>query len=78
MNEQNTEVEIDLVRLFRFILSKYKILLISGIVFAALACAYKFCRFEFSSTPLEDVDKLFTIERVVKELMVRLLRKKKR
>lgn len=45
MNEQNTEVEIDLVRLFRFILSKYKILLITGIVFAALACAYKFCRF---------------------------------
>lgn len=78
MNEQNTEVEIDLVRLFRFILSKYKILLISGIVFAALACAYKFCLFEFSSTPLEDVDKLFTIERVVKEPDGKIVKKKEK
>lgn len=78
MNEQNTEVEIDLVRLFRFILSKYKILLIAGIVFAALACAYKFCRFEFSSTPLEDVDKLFTIERVVKEPDGKIVKKKEK
>ena len=78
MNEQNTEVEIDLVRLFRFILSKYKILLITGIVFAALACAYKFCRFEFSSTPLEDVDKLFTIERVVKEPDGKIVKKKEK
>lgn len=78
MNEQNTEVEIDLVRLFRFILSKYKILLITGIVFAALACAYKFCRFEFSSTPLEDVDKLFTIERVVEEPDGKIVKKKEK
>lgn len=78
MNEQNTEVEIDLVRLFRFILSKYKILLITGIVFVALACAYKFCRFEFSSTPLEDVDKLFTIERVVKEPDGKIVKKKEK
>lgn len=78
MNEQNTEVEIDLVRLFRFIFSKYKILLITGIVFAALACAYKFCRFEFSSTPLEDVDKLFTIERVVKEPDGKIVKKKEK
>lgn len=78
MNEQNTEVEIDLVRLFRFILSKYKILLITGIVFAALACAYKFCRFEFSSTPLEDVDKLFTIKRVVKEPDGKIVKKKEK
>lgn len=78
MNEQNTEVEIDLVRLFRFILSKYKILLITGIVFAALACAYKFCRFEFSSTPLEDVDKLFTIERIVKEPDGKIVKKKEK
>lgn len=78
MNEQNTEVEIDLVRLFRFILSKYKSLLITGIVFAALACAYKFCRFEFSSTPLEDVDKLFTIERVVKEPDGKIVKKKEK
>ena len=78
MNEQNTEVEIDLVRLFRFILSKYKIQFITGIVFAALACAYKFCRFEFSSTPLEDVDKLFTIERVVKEPDGKIVKKKEK
>lgn len=78
MNEQNTEVEIDLVRLFKFILSKYKILIITGIVFAALACAYKFCRFEFSSTPLEDVDKLFTIERVVKEPDGKIVKKKEK
>lgn len=78
MNEQNTEVEIDLVRLFRFILSKYKTLLITGIVFAALACAYKFSPFEFSSTPLEDVDKLFTIERVVKEPDGKIVKKKEK
>lgn len=59
-------------------MSKYKILLISGIVFAALACAYKFCRFEFSSTPLEDVDKLFTIERVVKEPDGKIVKKKEK
>lgn len=78
MNEQNTEIEIDLLRLFRFILSKYRILLITGIVFAVLACAYKFCRFEFSSTPLEDVDKLFTIERVVKEPDGKIVKKKEK
>lgn len=34
--------------------------------------------FEFSSTPLEDVDKLFTIERVVKEPDGKIVKKKKR
>lgn len=37
MDAQNTEIEIDLVRLFKFILSKWKVLLVSGVILSVLA-----------------------------------------
>lgn len=78
MNEQNEEIEIDLLRLFRFILSKFKTLLILGIVFAVLGFSYKYCRFEFSSTPLAEVNNLFTIEKIEKEPDGKVVRKKEK
>ncbi|MCI6346374.1 MAG: hypothetical protein SPL83_04420 [Succinivibrio sp.] len=45
MNEQNDEIEIDLLRLFRYILSKFKTLILLGVVFAVLGFSYKYCRF---------------------------------
>ena len=78
MNEQNEEIEIDLLRLFRFILSKFKTLLILGIVFAVLGFSYKYCRFEFSSTPLADVNNLFTIEKIEKEPDGKVVKKKEK
>ena len=78
MNEQNEEIEIDLLRLFRFILSKFKTLLILGIVFAVLGFSYRYCRFEFSSTPLAEVNKLFTIEKIEKEPDGKVVKKKEK
>lgn len=78
MNEQNEEIEIDLLRLFRFILSKFKTLLILGIVFAVLGFSYKYCRFEFSSTPLAEVNNLFTIEKIEKEPDGKVVKKKRK
>lgn len=78
MNEQNEEIEIDLLRLFRFILSKFKTLLILGIVFAVLGFSYKYCRFEFSSTPLAEVNNLFTIEKIEKEPDGKVVKKKEK
>ena len=78
MNEQNEEIEIDLLRLFRFILSKFKTLLILGIVFAVLEFSYKYCRFEFSSTPLAEVNNLFTIEKIEKEPDGKVVKKKEK
>ena len=78
MNEQNDEIEIDLLRLFRYILSKFKTLLILGIVFAVLGFSYKYCRFEFSSTPLAEVNNLFTIEKIEKEPDGKVVKKKEK
>lgn len=78
MNEQNEEIEIDLLRLFRFILSKFKTLLILGFVFAVLGFSYKYCRFEFSSTPLAEVNNLFTIEKIEKEPDGKVVKKKEK
>ena len=78
MNEQNEEIEIDLLRLFRFILSKFKTLLILGIVFAVLGFSYKYCRFDFSSTPLAEVNNLFTIEKIEKEPDGKVVKKKEK
>lgn len=71
MNEQNDEIEIDLLRLFRYILSKFKTLILLGVVFAVLGFAYKYCRFEFSSTPLAEVNNLLPLKRLKKSLMAK-------
>lgn len=71
MNEQNDEIEIDLLRLFRYILSKFKTLILLGVVFAVLGFSYKYCRFQFSSTPLAEVINLFPLKRLKKILMAK-------
>lgn len=78
MNEQNDEIEIDLLRLFRYILSKFKTLILLGVVFAVLGFSYKYCRFQFSSTPLAEVNNLFTIEKIEKDPDGKVVKKKKR
>ena len=55
MDAQNTEIEIDLVRLFKFILSKWKVLLVSGVILSVLAFSYKFYGFNYSKVPLAQI-----------------------
>lgn len=64
MDTKNFEEEIDVLNLAKHILSKWKSLLAAGLCFAALGFGYKFYKTEFSNIPLEEVDKLFEIERV--------------
>lgn len=67
MDAQNTEIEIDLARLFKFILSKWKVLLVSGVILSVLAFSYKFYGFNYSKVPLAQINKLFDIERLEKQ-----------
>ncbi len=66
MNENAEDIEIDLVRLFKYLLSKYKAHLLLGVVFSVLLFSYKFYKFEYSDIPLEEVNNLFTIQKEVK------------
>ena len=59
-------------------MSKFKTLLILGIVFAVLGFSYKYCRFEFSSTPLAEVNNIFTIEKIEKEPDGKVVKKKEK
>lgn len=76
MDAQNTEIEIDLVRLFKFILSKWKVLLVSGVILSVLAFSYKFYGFNYSKVPLAQINKLFDIERLEKQPDGRLVKQK--
>lgn len=76
MDAQNTEIEIDLVRLFKFILSKWKVLLVSGVVLSVLAFSYKFYSFNYSKLPLIQINKLFDIERLEKQPDGRVVKQK--
>lgn len=76
MDAQNTEIEIDLVRLFKFILSKWKVLLVSGVVLSVLAFSYKFYGFNYSKVPLAQINKLFDIERLEKQPDGRVVKQK--
>lgn len=76
MDSQNTEIEIDLVRLFKFILSKWKVLLVSGVVLSVLAFSYKFYGFNYSKVPLAQINKLFDIERLEKQPDGRVVKQK--
>ena len=67
MDNRNEEIEIDLVRMAKYLISKWKIVLVLGIIFAALGFTYKFLNYQLSSVPLAEVDKLFKIEREVKQ-----------
>lgn len=76
MDSQNTEIEIDLVRLFKFILSKWKVLLVSGVILSVLAFSYKFYGFNYSKVPLAQINKLFDIERLEKQPDGRVVKQK--
>lgn len=76
MDAQNTEIEIDLVRLFKFILSKWKVLLLSGVILSVLAFSYKFYGFNYSKVPLAQINKLFDIERLEKQPDGRVVKQK--
>lgn len=76
MDTQNTEIEIDLVRLFKFILSKWKVLLVSGVILSVLAFSYKFYGFNYSKVPLAQINKLFDIERLEKQPDGRVVKQK--
>lgn len=67
MDNRNEEIEIDLVRMAKYLISKWKIVLVLGIIFAALGFTFKFLNYQLSSVPLAEVDKLFKIEREVKQ-----------
>ena len=69
MDAQNTEIEIDLVRLFKYILSKWKVLLVSGVILSVLAFSYKFYGFNYSKVPLAQINKLFDIERLKSKVL---------
>ena len=76
MDAQNTEIEIDLVRLFKFILSKWKVLLVSGVILSVLAFSYKFYGFNYSKVPLAQINKQFDIERLEKQPDGRVVKQK--
>lgn len=76
MDAQNTEIEIDLVRLFKYILSKWKVLLLSGVILSILAFSYKFYGFNYSKVPLAQINKLFEIERLEKQPDGRMVKQK--
>lgn len=76
MDAQNAEIEIDLVRLFKFILSKWKVLLVSGLILSVLAFSYKFYGFNYSKLPLDQINKLFEIERLEKQPDGRMVKQK--
>lgn len=76
MDAQNTEIEIDLVRLFKFIISKWKVLLVSGVILSVLAFSYKFYGFNYSKVPLAQINKLFDIERLEKQSDGRVVKQK--
>lgn len=76
MDAQNTEIEIDLVRLFKYILSKWKVLLVSGVILSVLAFSYKFYGVNYSKVPLAQINKLFDIERLEKQPDGRVVKQK--
>lgn len=76
MDPQNTEIEIDLVRLFKYILSKWKVLLVSGVILVCFAFSYKFYGFNYSKVPLAQINKLFDIERLEKQPDGRVVKQK--
>ena len=76
--ENNEDLEIDLLRLGRFVLSKWIIIIFSGVVFALLAFSYKYFAFKYSSVPLAELDKQFEIEIVEEQLDGRKQKVKKK
>jgi LPS O-antigen subunit length determinant protein (WzzB/FepE family) len=67
MNQYKEDVEIDLVRLFKYLLSKSKILLLIGIVFGLVGLSYKYYDVELSGRSFADEPNLVSYEKNVKQ-----------
>ena len=65
----NEEIEIDLVRLGRYVLSKWKVILFWGVVFSCLGFCYKFFAFKFSDVPLEEQKSIKSVTEYIKMIM---------
>lgn len=76
--DNNEDLEIDLLRLCRYILSKWMVILFSGVVFALLAFSYKYFGLKYSSVPLAELDKQFEVEFVEEQLDGRKQKVKKK
>ena len=59
----NEDIEIDLVRLSRYVHSKWKVILFWCFMFSCLGFCYKFFAFKLSDVPIEELDKQFKVVR---------------
>lgn len=66
MNQYKEDVEIDLVRLFKYLLSKSKVLVLIGVLFACIALAYKYYDVELSGRNFADEPNLVSYDKNVK------------
>ncbi|SKA60537.1 hypothetical protein SAMN02745213_00897 [Succinivibrio dextrinosolvens DSM 3072] len=66
MNQYKEDVEIDLVRLFKYLLSKFKLLVLIGAVFALAGLGYKYYSVELSGKNFADDPNLLSYETTVK------------
>ena len=67
--DSNEDIEIDLLRLCRFILSKWKIILFSCVLFSLLGFSYKYLSFKYSSVPSVELDNQFEVKSEEKSRM---------
>ena len=67
MNQYKEDVEIDLVRLFKYLLSKSRMLLLIGIVFGLAGLSYKYYDIELSGRSFADEPNLVSYEKNVKQ-----------
>ena len=67
MNQYKEDVEIDLVRLFKYLLSKSRMLLLIGIVFGLASLSYKYYDVELSGRSFADEPNLVSYEKNVKQ-----------
>ena len=66
MNQYKEDVEIDLVRLFKYLLSKFKLLVLIGVFFALAGLGYKYYSIELSGKSFEDEPNLLSYEKTVR------------
>lgn len=67
MNQYKEDVEIDLVRLFKYLLSKSRMLLLIGLVFGLASLSYKYYDVELSGRSFADEPNLVSYEKNVKQ-----------
>lgn len=67
MNQYKEDVEINLVRLFKYLLSKSRMLLLIGLVFGLASLSYKYYDVELSGRSFADEPNLVSYEKNVKQ-----------